>query len=427
MRRLALAVGLLAGCARMAPPPGGPSDAAAPVLLGTVPDSLRVLDGFDGWVEFRFNEVIAEGTQPNFGLGSGELERLVLLSPSPDSIVPRVQWKRSRLLVRPAQGWLPNTVYRIELAPGIRDIREPSNISTEAYVITLATGGALPTRYLTGRAVDWSTQRPIPLGLIEALLLPDSLPYRTLADSTGRFTFGPLPDGEFLVRAVLDQNRDRRRNGNESWDTVRVAAGQGRVGEIWAFPRDSIAPRIQTVARVDSFSIRVTFTKTLDPFFRLPADSIRVRVLPDSGSIGPIGALQQAAHDSLYGNRGRITPPPSATDSAARDSTAAPRARPTPTARPGGNRQPPETVPDTLEQKRPTLTSSLLIRTTGVIQLGNAYLVELRGVRSIGGGTADTLRIRLETPKPPPPDTTKAKADTTKVTPPDSAMRHLRR
>jgi hypothetical protein len=412
VRRLALAVGLLAGCARMAPPPGGPPDGTPPVLLGTVPDSVRVLDGFDGWVEFQFDEVISEGAQPNFGFGNGELEKLILLSPAPDSVVPRVQWRRDRLLVRPRDGWLPNTTYRIELAPGIRDIREPSNASTSASVVTFATGGTLPTRYIVGRAVDWSGSRPAPLALVEALLMPDSLPYRTLADSSGRFAFGPLPQGEFLVRVALDQNRNRRLEATEAWDTVRLIAGRDLVGEIWAFPRDSAPPRIQSAERVDSFTIGLVLTKSLDPGFSLPADSIRVLGLPDSGSIGPIGALPQPAHDSLYRGRGGITPTRPAADSgaAARGDSTPPTPRP---ARPiaarapaGGGQQ-----PDTLEQKRPPLTNRLNVRTTGIIQLGTSYLIEVRGVRSIGKGRSEVLRIRLDTPKPPPVDTTKARAD----------------
>lgn len=414
LTRTAVLAVLLAGCARMAPPPGGPPDGTPPLLIGTVPDSLRVLDGFDGWVEFKFDEIIAEGTQPNFGTGNGELERLVLVSPGPDSVIPRVQWKRDRLLVRPRDGWRPNTVYRIELAPGIRDIREPSNVSTQASVITLATGGALPSRYLIGRAVDWSTQRPVPLALIEAVLLPDSLPYRTLADSNGRFAFGPLPRGTFLVTAVLDQDRNRRRGPKESWDSVRVGTQTDLVGEIWAYPRDSTPPRIQSAERVDSFTIGVVLTQTLDPRFTLPADSIRVLQLPDSASIGPIGALPQPAHDSLYRGRGGLTPPKPADDSLAqKPDSNAPAQPPAPVpARRGAPAAPP---PDSLEQVRPPLTTRLMVRTAGIVQGATSYVVELRGVRSIGGGTAGTLRVRVEGRKPAPAksDSLAAKKDST--------------
>lgn len=424
-RQLLLAAGLLAGCARMAPPPGGPPDRTPPVLIGTVPDSVRVLDGFDGWVEFRFDEVIAEGSQPNFGLGNGELERLVLLSPAPDSIVPRVQWKRNRLLVRPQGDWRPNTVYRIELAAGIRDIREPSNTSKQSSIITLATGGALPGRYLIGRAVDWTTQRAVSRALIEALLLPDSLEYRTLSDSTGRFIFGPLPQGEFLVRAVVDQNQDRRRNGREAWDTVRLASGRDLLGEIWAYPHDTIPPRIQSAERVDSFSIALTLSETLAPTFSLPADSVAVLGLPDSGSIGAVGALPQPAHDSLYRGRGGTTPVRVTGDSTPPTAPGQVPGRPAAAAgrlgAPGDAGQAPR---DTLDQLRPPLTTRLMVRTNGVVRLGTSYLIEVRGVRSIGGGNAPLLKIRLDTPKPPaPPDSAKTRRDTTATARPDSLRR----
>jgi len=431
-RWLVLAVGLVAGCARMAPPPGGPPDGTPPILLSTVPDSVRLLEDFDGWVEFRFDEVISEGSQPNFGLGNGELERLVIVSPTPDSVIPRVQWKRERLLVRPKDGWRANTVYRVELIEGIRDVSEPGNISKSSSVVTFTTGGVLPTRVIDGRAVDWGTQRPLPAALIEAILLPDSLPYRTVADSTGRFMFGPLPAGEMLVRAVADQNRNRRLDGTESWDTVRIAAGTDRVGEIWAYPQDTLPPRIQSVARVDSFSIAVTLSRTLPPGFSLPGDSIRVLLLPDSASIGPLGALTQPAHDSIY-RRVPTAPARAAPDSAAADTTAR---RPVTPTRPIGRGargigEGAESL-DTLEQKRPALTTRIVIRSSGVVQLGVSYAIELRGVRTIGGGAAPVLRSRLETPKPTPPDTTTrrdsttAKPDTTARARPDSLWRWLR-
>ena len=107
----------VAGCARILAPPGGPIDRVPPTLLSTRPDSLESLPGFKGDVEFRFNEVVSEGGTPNFGLGNGDLERLVLVSPS--YRVPVVRWKRDRITARPREGWRPNTVYRIELLPGL--------------------------------------------------------------------------------------------------------------------------------------------------------------------------------------------------------------------------------------------------------------------------------------------------------------------
>ena len=141
-RRLAGAMLALAitACAKMEPPPGGPTDRVPPGLIATIPDSLAVLPDFSGDVEFLFNETVSEGGSPNMGLGTGDLEKLVILSPS--ERVPKVRWKRSRVTVRPAEGWQPNTVYRVQLLPGVMDLQRNRYDSTR--VVTLTTGAPLP-------------------------------------------------------------------------------------------------------------------------------------------------------------------------------------------------------------------------------------------------------------------------------------------
>src|ERR1017187_3767449 len=143
LRRIAPAALLLGACARMAAPPGGPARLTPPVLVAVFPDSVKVLPGFRGAAEFRFDEVISEGSQPNFGYGNGDLEKLVMLSP--DTAVPSVRWHRNRITVQPRNGWQPKTVYRIELVPGVTDLRQ--NRSKLSAIITFATGGEPPTRF----------------------------------------------------------------------------------------------------------------------------------------------------------------------------------------------------------------------------------------------------------------------------------------
>ena len=70
----AVLVAILA-CAKIAPPPGGPPDAAPPVLVATRPDSTGVYPDFQGNAEFIFDETVSEGGSPNMGSGSGDLER----------------------------------------------------------------------------------------------------------------------------------------------------------------------------------------------------------------------------------------------------------------------------------------------------------------------------------------------------------------
>jgi hypothetical protein len=401
MRRLKfviIGVLLTGACARMAPPPGGPLRNSPAVLVSTYPDTLVVAPDFRGDAEFRFDEVILEST-PNFGTGLGDLERLVMLSP--DTTVPLVRWRRDRITVRPRGGWRPNTVYRIELAPGVTDLHR--NVSKTSAVITFSTGGPPPERMLSGRVIDWIGRRAVPTALIEAFHLPDSIRYRMIADSTGRFRFEHLPSGEYLVSGVNDQSRDHRRQVDEAWDTVRVAASSDSAGEIWVFSRDTLPPKIQgDLTRVDSVTIAVTFTRPIDPALHLDSASIRVLLLPDSGTVGPRVAYPKAAFDSLF--RPAPVPRTAKDDSLARldslrtDSLA--RANPPPgrTARGGRGAVPPPSE-DPPQQRRPTLGNVIVIRTQGQLRPGSDYYVELRGVRTAGGATGPPVFRVLKVPK----------------------------
>ena len=415
---------LLASCARIAAPPGGPPDRAPPELLSTTPDSVAVLADWDDDVEFRFSEVISEGGTPNFGLGSGDLEKLIILSPS--TRVPVVRWRRSRITVRPREGWRPNTVYRIELLPGIVDLR--SNRSRNGRVVTFTTGAPLPTDTLRGLVVNWNTRRPAPRGLVEAILLPDSLPYRTTADSVGVFALGPLPAGEYLVYAVIDENNDARRQPRELFDSVRLERGRVLAGELWTFRRDTTPVRIQTVTRGDSLTLVVTFSQQLDPRQPWRGDSVRVVTLPDSTPVAVDTVLSQASFDSLF--RRPLTDTTAPADSArirqdraradsARIADSLARVRREQAL--GAARRPDAPRADTMALRelrtKPALYDKLLIRLDQPLVPDTRYVVTFLGIRNLSGvvGSPRSGAIRIEAR--PVADTSRATRDTARATP----------
>jgi Bacterial Ig-like domain len=379
---LGVAAGAAFGCARIEPPPGGPPDIAPPRLIATRPDSLARLPGFKGDVEFRFDEVISEGGSANRGTGTGDLERLVILSPS--TRVPDVTWRRNRITVRPSEGWQPDRVYRVELLPGATDLRR--NRSTDGTVLTFTTGAPLPTITIQGTVVDWSTSRPVPNALVEALLLPDSLPYHGLADSSGHVALGPLPEGEYLVSGVLDQNRNLRADGREAFDSVRLARGQSSVGELWAFVHDTTPPRIREITVVDSLSASVTLSQSLDPGQRITLDQVVVRILPDSTRVGVASLLAKAVDDSLR------------RPAAARDTAAADTAKARPPARPGIEEVEEGRTPRLLGRgraelaaltSRPPLSDRLVLRVQQAWKPEGKYEVVILGLRNVSGVAGD--------------------------------------
>lgn len=379
--------------------------------VATVPDFKS-----DEWITFRFDEVIQYGSSPDFGRGTGDFERLILLSP--DTQVPRVRWVRDGIQVRPRSGWQRDRVYRVELLPGVRDLWE--NATTRSVVLTLSTGEQTPNRFIRGAAVDWQSRNWLSNALVEVFFPVDSLTYRGSADSTGQFNFGPLPDGEALVRVIADRNSDRRRNGNEPWTELRLSPGQDSTGELWAFLQDTLPPRISgEVAQRDTLTLRVQSTLPLDTLLTLASDSIRLlRIVGrDSLRIAVLGAWVEPLNDSLFP---RILPKISndslagdslrtSTDStgAGADTLSADRrnavTQPADTARQAP--APPQT-------KHMKLSSSLIIRLPERLEYESQYFLELSGVRALAGKSG-TFKTAFRTGKAPAPRDSNAVAKDT--------------
>ena len=382
-RSLAIALVALAACARIEPPPGGPPDQAPPYLVSVSPDTMASLPGFDGEVEFQFNEVISEGSSPSRGTGTGDLERLILLSPTDK--IPEVSWKRSRLTVRPREGWRPNTVYRVELLPGVMDLR--NNRATElSRTLTFTTGGEMPRDTLALRVYDWTTGRPAVRALVEAFLLPDSLRYRFSTDSSGRISATPLPPGQFLVYAVLDANSNSLREEREAFDSATVATGADSV-ELWTFPHDTTPPRVREALPRDSTSVAVQFSQPLDPGLDLTPEAVSVWRQADSSMVevawlltqAEADSLQRAEQDSAMKRAAEAVAPDSAAPTPPPDS--APAARAKPGAGPG--------APAPEPPSRPALSDRLMLRLVAPMDSGGRYGFSIRGVRNVTGVSAD--------------------------------------
>jgi hypothetical protein len=389
---------LILACARIEPPPGGPPDAAPPQLVRTTPDSFQSLPDFDDAVEFRFDEVISEGSVPSQGSGTSDLEKLVILSPTRE--IPQVRWRRNRITVRPDEGWQRDRIYRVELLPGVTDLRR--NRSDRGALVTFSTGAPRPETTFEGTVVDWTSGRPAPAALVVATLLPDSLPYRGLADSSGRFRLGPLPPGEYIVSGVLDENGNHLADPREAFDSLRAPRGRDSALELWTFVHDTTPPRIRTVTPTDSVSAAVEFTQSLDPRQRLPLSAVRVSLLPDSTPVRMASVLLRPTDDSIHAKR------PARPDSVAADTTAAPGRPPAPGARPPARRPAAERL-----TSRPPLTDQLVIRPAAPWRPGGRYTVEIRGVRNVTGVAGDVVGA-LVVPEPPPPDSLAERGDSLK-------------
>ena len=393
----ALAAALvLWACANVSDPPGGPPDAAAPLIVAVTPESGTVMPEFRGAAEIQFDEVVDE--MPGSGGGSGGnapagLANLVQLSPVAGPV--RITWHRTSIRIRPKEGWRPNRVYRLELLPGVMDLRR--NKITEHRTIIFSTGPAIPHATLTGTVLQWVEQRPLAGGIIEAVPRGDSVGYVTATDSSGAFTLSGIPAGDYVVYALQDRDNDRQRDLRELWDssTVRIDSSASTI--LWPFARDTAGPRLRQADRADSLSIRITFTQALDPAQTLALSQIDVLALPDSTPRTIQAVLTPAAYDSLAARER------AAADSAAR--TPADSAPPVPARDQDDRRAPRDTAAAAqlraLLAARPRPYDVRVLRLSAPLVAGGRYLVRVRGARNLNGATGDGQAV-LAVPEPPP-------------------------
>jgi len=437
--RVRLTVRLLAGiaagaaCANVGDPPGGPPDAAPPVILSVAPDSGAIVPDLRDAAEIRFDEVIEEVPGMAGGAGgagfagggiaggasrSGGLASFVVLSPVRGEV--RVSWHRSAIRVKPREGWVAGRVYRLELLPGISDLRR--NRTEAGRIIVFSTGPALPNASLAGRAVLWSEQRALVRGLIIAAPVPDTIGYLAYTDSTGHFRLDGIPAGSYMVYAVDDGNGNRSRDRREAYDSVPVTIDSSASVVLWAFAHDTAGPRLRQAELVDSLALRLIFSQPLAVSRVIDAEQVAIVTLPDSIPHPVRDVLATAAYDSLVAHAraaadsARQAAPDSlareAKDTATARGPAAPPGKQPPALRPGGP-APVAAAPDTalrqLLATRPVPSDRRIVRLEQPLTPGTRYLVRVSAAVNLNGATGDGQAV-FEVPAPAPADTT-ARAD----------------
>jgi hypothetical protein len=423
VRRL-IALLAVCGCAQAGVPPGGPEDRRPPVLVRVTPaDSATNVRG-DG-IAFEFDEVVSERPR-----GAPGLAELFLVSPSRGP--SGVSWRRTRVEIRPRGGLRPNTTYTVRMLPGMVDL--DGNPDSAGVTLVFSTGPTLATGRISGRVFDWVAARPVPRAVVQAILLPDSLRYATEADSSGVFAITHLPEGQFLLRAIVDVNRNGVADGRELFDSVTITLADSIQRDMLAAVRDSLGSGIATAEVRDTLTLRVSLDRPLDTLFvpsprhfsirsadssvvpfdtiltqadvdRMTADSIRAKAVQDSVRRVLVADSIRAA-DSV---RAAAAPTPTA-----------PPSRPT-GRRPGATSAPPRAPQrDTSSRVVPRPAQRipvnvLYIKFERPLPPATQFRITADSLRSVTGDVRTSSRV-FTTPRPRA-DTGRARPDTGRARP----------
>jgi hypothetical protein len=404
-----LLLGALAGCASVGAPPGGPPDTAPPRIISIKPESGAVVPNFKDELVIQFDETIDEqpGTRSGGGAETG-LAQQVLLSPVAGRV--NVRWHRSRVTVKPREGW-KNRVYRLEVLPGFYDLRR--NRFDSSATVLFTTGPEIGHARLGGIALKWVEQSILQRAVIEAVPLPDSVGYLTLADSGGQFNLENLRPGPYIVYAWADDNNDRRRGLREPYDSLEVTIDSTENVALFTFVHDTNPPRPRAATFVDSVTVRVEFSQPLDPSAPIDTTTLRVLELPDSTPIRLAQIYTQRQFDSLQAaERQKADTATPAADTSARQppslrSGQAVRPSARPTAPPTRPSPPPvdTALVRLLLARRPVPSDKIVVRVANPLKPDTRYVVQIQAATNLTGRKGEG-NVSFTVPKPAARDTT---------------------
>ncbi|MBQ5888853.1 MAG: Ig-like domain-containing protein [Bacteroidaceae bacterium] len=192
---------LLAACASIGTPDGGPYDEDPPVLVKATP-VLGATNVEAAKITLEFNE--------NIRLESA-FEKVVV-SP-PQLQMPEIKYAGKKVTVELFDSLRPSTTYSIDFGDAIVDNNEGNPYENFAYVFS--TGEQVDTLAVSGTVLNAQDLEPVK-GMVVGLhsCLDDSafnkLPFERVSrtDSRGRFTIKGIAPGKYRVYALSDANQN---------------------------------------------------------------------------------------------------------------------------------------------------------------------------------------------------------------------------
>lgn len=199
---------LLASCASIGNPSGGPRDEDPPrfVRANPAPGSVNVKRDR---IEIEFDEIV--NVKDAFSK--------VVVSPVSKN-PPRVSSQGRKITVQFNDTLLPNTTYTVDFANSIEDNNESNKL--QGFTYTFSTGDRIDTLQVSGMVLSADGLEP-QQGMIVGLHsnLSDTafatLPLERIAktDDRGRFTIMGIAPGEYRIYALADVDNDYRRANPE--------------------------------------------------------------------------------------------------------------------------------------------------------------------------------------------------------------------
>ncbi len=253
---------LLAACASIGTPDGGPYDEEPPVFLSGTP-SPRAINVTDKKIILDFDENIKlENAFEN-----------VIISP-PQIEMPQIKASGKHVSVELVDSLKPNTTYSINFNDAIVDNNEGNPLENFSYVFS--TGETVDTLGVSGTVLNASDLEPIKGILVgmydwddDSAFFKKPFKHISRTDASGRFSINGIAPGKYRIYALADANQnymyDQKSERIAFYDAMiePFATPAIRMDTIW---RDSVT--VDTVREV--------------PYIRLQPDNIVLKAFNEA-------------------------------------------------------------------------------------------------------------------------------------------------
>ena len=193
---------LLAACASIGRPEGGPRDMTPPVMVSSTPAPGSV-NVSNGRIDIVFDENITLDDPMN---------KIVVSPPQKKQAQISSNGRRVRITLRDTLR--DSTTYTVDLADAVRDLNEGNIL--DGLAIDFSTGSSIDTLMISGIVFEGRTLEPAQGMIVGVYSTPvadtalTTLPMEriTKTNALGRFTIRNLKPGSYRVFAINDLNHD---------------------------------------------------------------------------------------------------------------------------------------------------------------------------------------------------------------------------
>jgi len=246
---------LIANCARIQAPPGGPKDERAPKLVSCVPAKDSVNIALNSPVRLLFDErILLE-------------EEYISLLPRPDGT--SITIKPKEIIIEHNEEFQPNTTYRIAVSSKLTDLRK--NSLKRGLNIAFSTGPRLDSLSIMGKVYnsDFSEASGIRIEIydIEDKSWSDSLDpiAASWSGDNGEFQVTNLPSDSYFILAFKDNNNNGKLDSGEeiAIPSSMIKAGGRKRTSVVLFKPDTTAPELIMATSDNSNLIRFKFDEEI--------------------------------------------------------------------------------------------------------------------------------------------------------------------